>query len=79
MKTGNKLSPILISFCKIFSIPKLQAYKHYSHDRGGKTMEIQGYKLPDDLYYEEHHYWVKLEPYHAFTPWQDPRHTLNAH
>lgn len=42
-------------------------------------MEIQGYKLPDDLYYEEHHYWVKLEPYHAFTPWQDPRHTLNAH
>ena len=24
-------------------------------------MEIQGYKLPDHLYYEEHHYWVKLE------------------
>ena len=24
-------------------------------------MEIQGYNLPDDLHYEEHHYWVKLE------------------
>jgi glycine cleavage system H protein len=24
-------------------------------------MEIQGYKLPDDLYYEEHHSWVKIE------------------
>jgi glycine cleavage system H protein len=24
-------------------------------------MEIQGYKLPDDLYYEEHHCWVKIE------------------
>lgn len=24
-------------------------------------MEIQGYNLPDDLYYEEHHYWVKAE------------------
>ena len=24
-------------------------------------MEIQGYKLPDDLYYEKHHYWVKVE------------------
>jgi len=22
-------------------------------------MEIQGYNLPDDLYYEEHHFWVK--------------------
>ena len=24
-------------------------------------MDIQGYKLPDDLYYEEHHCWVKIE------------------
>ena len=24
-------------------------------------MEIQGYKLPDDLYYEENHYWVKTQ------------------
>ena len=24
-------------------------------------MQIQGYNLPDDLYYEEHHYWVKAE------------------
>ena len=24
-------------------------------------MEIQGYNMPDDLYYEEHHYWVKVE------------------
>jgi glycine cleavage system H protein len=22
-------------------------------------MEIQGYNLPDDLYYEEHHFWVR--------------------
>jgi glycine cleavage system H protein len=22
-------------------------------------MEIQGYRMPDDLYYEEHHFWVK--------------------
>jgi glycine cleavage system H protein len=22
-------------------------------------MEIQGYNMPDDLYYEEHHFWVK--------------------
>ncbi|MCK5417986.1 MAG: glycine cleavage system protein H, partial [Desulfobacterales bacterium] len=22
-------------------------------------MEIQGYNLPDDLYYEEHHFWIK--------------------
>jgi len=24
-------------------------------------MEIQGYNLPDDLYYEEHHFWIKEE------------------
>lgn len=24
-------------------------------------MEIQGYNLPDDLYYEKNHYWVKRE------------------
>jgi glycine cleavage system H protein len=24
-------------------------------------MEIQGYKMPDDLYYEENHFWVKEE------------------
>ena len=24
-------------------------------------MEIQGYKLPDDWYYEKHHYWVNME------------------
>ena len=22
-------------------------------------MEIKGYNVPDDLYYEEHHFWVK--------------------
>jgi len=24
-------------------------------------MEIKGYNLPDDLYYEEHHFWVRDE------------------
>ena len=24
-------------------------------------MEIQGYNLPDDLYYEENHYWIRVE------------------
>jgi glycine cleavage system H protein len=24
-------------------------------------MQIQGYNLPDDLYYEENHYWVRIE------------------
>ena len=24
-------------------------------------MEIQGYKMPDDLHYEENHYWVKAQ------------------
>ncbi len=24
-------------------------------------MELQGYNMPDDLYYEEHHYWVRVE------------------
>ena len=24
-------------------------------------MEIEGYNMPDDLYYEENHYWVKKE------------------
>jgi glycine cleavage system H protein len=24
-------------------------------------MEIQGYHLPEDLYYEKNHYWVKVE------------------
>lgn len=24
-------------------------------------MEIQGYNLPDDLYYEKNHYWVRVE------------------
>lgn len=24
-------------------------------------MEIQGYNMPDDLHYEENHYWVKVE------------------
>ena len=24
-------------------------------------MEIQGYSMPDDLYYEAHHYWVKMQ------------------
>lgn len=24
-------------------------------------MEIQGYDMPDELYYEEHHYWVRVD------------------
>ena len=24
-------------------------------------MEIQGYNMPDDLYFEENHYWVRVE------------------
>ena len=24
-------------------------------------MNIKGYNMPDDLHYEEHHYWVKVE------------------
>lgn len=24
-------------------------------------MQIQGYNMPDDLYYEEHHFWVRPE------------------
>jgi len=24
-------------------------------------MEIQGYKMPEDLHYEEHHFWVRRE------------------
>lgn len=24
-------------------------------------MEIQGYQMPEDLYYEENHYWVRVE------------------
>ena len=24
-------------------------------------MEIQGYDMPDDLYYEENHYWIRVE------------------
>ncbi|MDB9822864.1 glycine cleavage system protein GcvH [Deltaproteobacteria bacterium] len=24
-------------------------------------MEIQGYNMPEDLYYEENHYWVRVE------------------
>ena len=24
-------------------------------------MDIQGYNMPDDLYYEEHHFWVREE------------------
>ena len=24
-------------------------------------MEIQGYQMPEDLYYEEHHFWVRVE------------------
>ena len=24
-------------------------------------MEIQGYAMPDDLYYEENHYWIRVE------------------
>ena len=24
-------------------------------------MEIEGYTMPDDLYYEENHYWVKKD------------------
>ena len=24
-------------------------------------MEIQGYNMPDDLYYEENHFWIKEE------------------
>jgi len=24
-------------------------------------MEIQGYNMPDDLYYEENHYWIRAE------------------
>lgn len=27
-------------------------------------MEIQGYNMPDDLYYEENHYWVRVEGDH---------------
>jgi glycine cleavage system H protein len=24
-------------------------------------MEIQGYNMPDDLYYDENHYWIRVE------------------
>jgi glycine cleavage system H protein len=24
-------------------------------------MEIQGYNMPDDVYYEENHYWIRVE------------------
>jgi glycine cleavage system H protein len=24
-------------------------------------MEIQGYNMPDELYYEEHHFWVRVD------------------
>ena len=24
-------------------------------------MEIEGYNMPDDLYYEENHYWIRIE------------------
>ena len=24
-------------------------------------MEIEGYNMPDNLHYEEHHYWIKME------------------
>jgi glycine cleavage system H protein len=27
--------------------------------KGGKRMEIQGYHMPDELYYEENHFWVR--------------------
>jgi glycine cleavage system H protein len=30
-------------------------------NEGGRPMEIQGYNMPDDLYYEENHFWVKEE------------------
>ncbi len=29
--------------------------------KGGKQMEIQGYNMPEDLYYEENHFWVREE------------------
>ncbi len=29
--------------------------------KGGKSVEIQGYNMPDDLHYEENHFWVKEE------------------
>jgi glycine cleavage system H protein len=29
--------------------------------KGGVQMEIQGYNMPEDLYYEENHFWVKEE------------------
>jgi len=29
--------------------------------KGGKSVEIQGYNMPDELHYEENHFWVKEE------------------
>ena len=29
------------------------------NSKGGNTMEIQGYNMPDELYYEENHFWVR--------------------
>ena len=35
--------------------------KTYSKKREEKRMEIQGYNMPEDLFYEENHFWVKEE------------------
>jgi glycine cleavage system H protein len=29
--------------------------------RGGEHMEIEGYNIPDDLYYEKNHFWARVQ------------------
>jgi glycine cleavage system H protein len=39
----------------------LRSTPGYRGKKGGIEMEIQGYKMPADLYYEENHYWNRVE------------------
>jgi glycine cleavage system H protein len=36
-------------------------YDEATNEKGGRSMQIEGYNLPDDLYYHKEHFWAKVE------------------
>jgi glycine cleavage system H protein len=59
--TAEKLEGRKVKSIDSFSLFQLPFLLSIDSDQGELSMEIQGYSMPDDLHYEENHYWVRTE------------------
>jgi hypothetical protein len=59
--TAEKLEGRKVKSIDSFSLLQPPFLLSIDSDRGGLSMEIQGYSMPDDLHYEENHYWVRVD------------------